>query len=942
MGDAFTSQREDDGTGLPRVFSLHIRRRGVSPIRAVLAFAAVTAIACVAGAGAFAASAVGPRIVSLGVTPTGPTRVSVMTAKVATKDPGHRVMLRYRWLRDGVVIANATSQTIDLSRHTLRRGDRVRVRVTAVAGSRSVTKTSAAVVVADAVPRVTSVAIDPASTTEADVLSATLRASDADGDRLTEQRTWSWTCPGSASGTVVASTIALTDLGVGRGCRVSLSDRVSDGERSVSAKAPAVVVGDRAPVVGSVSLLPSSPTAAEVVTASAPASDPDGDPVTTTCAWTLGSAPVGTGACTLDLGAIGARKGDSVGVTVTAGDGTLSSTATAAATVADTAPMIGSVSIDTGSPTTDDTLHALVDASDADDDPVSLAYRWMVSGVPITGATGSSLDLSQPGTGERGDQITVKVTASDGTATDSATSAPVTIANTAPVLDDATIVYDPLTATATIDPDAVDADGDQLQTSVRWTVDGFDAGASATLDVAGADAYIGDELGARVRVTDSQGASSAWVAAEPVTIASGVPAAPPMNDWYPYTELNTSPVRAILPVRSNPDQLYVLDQLGFGSSSDAGATWSSAFGPCRTSGDAFTAAYAPSASQIVYVGCGSTGTYRSDDGGSTWQAIPISVGSTIEGVSALAVDPSEPDVVFAVCSACSTIWRSTDGGQTWQDAGSMPGWGASVAIDPSDSDHIVVGTENGVVVSRDGGATWSAPSSSGEMMAAFDPDSSALWAIDYDATTASVLRSADGGTTWTTVPGSPTQLTALAPGDGDIYVADKTGDVSQSTDGGTTWSADTLRANAAGRGQVDALAVDPTDANHVYVGFDTGGVWGVEFQPDALQGWWLYSLVQLDSVDVTPTTATIDASVAPVMPGDTGWIQWQWGSSAPTDNSKVTPLAGSNTEQPASTTLTGLAPNTTYRLMANGVFNDPFGGTFHSSTPEVTFTTPPA
>lgn len=65
-----------------------------------------------------------------------------------------------------------------------------------------------------------------------------------------------------------------------------------------------------------------------------------------------------------------------------------------------------------------------------------------------------------------------------------------------------------------------------------------------------------------------------------------------MNDWYPSSELNGSPVGAILPIRSDPSRIYLLDALGFGSSSDAGVTWSGAFGPCPN--DAVTAAYAPS------------------------------------------------------------------------------------------------------------------------------------------------------------------------------------------------------------------------------------------------------------------------------------------------------------------------------------------------------------
>jgi hypothetical protein len=119
-------------------------------------------------------------------------------------------------------------------------------------------------------------------------------------------------------------------------------------------------------------------------------------------------------------------------------------------------------------------------------------------------------------------------------------------------------------------------------------------------------------------------------------------------------------------------------------------------------------------------------------------------------------------------------------------------------------------------------------------------------------------------------------------------------------------------------------------------------VWGVEFGPDASQAPWVYRSVWLDSITVTPTTATIDATVAALMPGDAGWIQWHWGVDDPAENSALTAVTGTNAEQGASTTLTGLTPNTTYHLTASGLFNDPYRVYFDGAPPEVTFTTPPA
>ena len=69
---------------------------------------------------------------------------------------------------------------------------------------------------------------------------------------------------------------------------------------------------------------------------------------------------------------------------------------------------------------------------DPDIDTVTYAYQWSKNGTDITGATASTLDLSQTangGNGNRGDLIRVRVTANDGNSNSApVTSAPVTVA----------------------------------------------------------------------------------------------------------------------------------------------------------------------------------------------------------------------------------------------------------------------------------------------------------------------------------------------------------------------------------------------------------------------------------------------------------------------------------------------------------------------------------
>jgi hypothetical protein len=186
--------------------------------------------------------------------------------------------------------------------------------------------------------------------------------------------------------------------------------------------------------------------------------------------------------------------------------------------------MVSSVAIDNGSPQTNDTLSAVVAASDADGDAVALQYQWLLGGAPIDGATGAALDLSQAGNGDHGDLISVEVRAGDGEAR-SAWSAgdPVTIGNTSPQINAATIVYDPATGTATVDTSSSDADSDPLTVAVAWTINGQDAGATSTLNLHQAGAHLGDVIGAQAQVTDSNAAVSGWATAPPVTAATGPP-----------------------------------------------------------------------------------------------------------------------------------------------------------------------------------------------------------------------------------------------------------------------------------------------------------------------------------------------------------------------------------------------------------------------------------
>jgi DNA-binding beta-propeller fold protein YncE len=191
------------------------------------------------------------------------------------------------------------------------------------------------------------------------------------------------------------------------------------------------------------------------------------------------------------------------------------------------APVIDAVSVDPSTPRTNDTVRAVVSAHDAEGDALTYTYRWSRNGVVLTGETGATLDLSKPGNGDKGDQMTLEVTASDGQLASAPASLSFSVANSAP-----TVVvslntktpgkHDVVTATAS----GTDADGDALTYTYTWTLRGIVVRATTTsvttdsFDLRGSDAKFGDTLTVGVVAADSAASSASASETATVTRAS--------------------------------------------------------------------------------------------------------------------------------------------------------------------------------------------------------------------------------------------------------------------------------------------------------------------------------------------------------------------------------------------------------------------------------------
>ena len=121
-------------------------------------------------------------------------------------------------------------------------------------------------------------------------------------------------------------------------------------------------------------------------------------------------------------------------------------------------------------------------------------------------------------------------------------------------------------------------------------------------------------------------------------------------------------------------------------------------------------AYAPSDPRRVYalVDARPGGLWVSRDGGQTWSAATHDRRIWERGwyFGGVTVDPKDADVVYACDTA---MYRSSDGGRTFLPAKGAPGGDDyhELRIDPSNPRRMIVGSDQGAVVSVDGGETWS-------------------------------------------------------------------------------------------------------------------------------------------------------------------------------------------------------------------------------------------
>jgi photosystem II stability/assembly factor-like uncharacterized protein len=272
----------------------------------------------------------------------------------------------------------------------------------------------------------------------------------------------------------------------------------------------------------------------------------------------------------------------------------------------------------------------------------------------------------------------------------------------------------------------------------------------------------------------------------------------------------------------------------------------------------------PGQPNVFYIGVNNGGVWKTNDYGHTWK--PIFDDQPTGSIGALAVAPSNPDIVYVGCgeglqrpdlATGDGMYKSTDAGKTWKHLGLRDGQQiGAIIIDPRDPNRLFVAVlghpygpneERGVFRSTDGGETFQKvlykDENTGAIALAFDPSNSQtiyadLWAGRqgpwengaWQGPGSGLFKSTDGGNTWhqltTGLPKFEQGLGRIgfcvAPSDSKrMYAAvdasPQLGGIYRSDDAGENWQRVSTDPRPWGRGSDFAeVKVDPKNPDIVY------------------------------------------------------------------------------------------------------------------------------
>jgi len=284
-------------------------------------------------------------------------------------------------------------------------------------------------------------------------------------------------------------------------------------------------------------------------------------------------------------------------------------------------------------------------------------------------------------------------------------------------------------------------------------------------------------------------------------------------------------------------------------------------GPFR-GGRVVAVAGVPGQPTTFYFGAVNGGIWKTTDAGVVWK--PIFDSQPVGSIGALAVAPSNPDILYAGTgesdirsdlSSGNGVYKSNDAGKTWVHVGLEDTRQISrIVVDPRDPNLVYVGAlghaygpnaERGVFKSVDGGAHWAKVLDQGPDIGVSDlaicsgnPDLlfAGTWHTKrppwstygpIDGPGGGLYRSQDAGKTWTRLADNGLPAgdwgrvgVDVAPDGRRVYAlieAKKSG-LYRSDDGGTTWTVENADSRLTSRAwYFSSITIDPQNPDVIYV-----------------------------------------------------------------------------------------------------------------------------
>ena len=388
---------------------------------------------------------------------------------------GDVITYRYSWTRNGQKVEASQEQGI-IPRGTPRRGERWAVEVVANDGEADSLPARLETVIADTAPGATAVTLCEGPVPAGTVPEAKLAhpSADPDGDTIVYQH--EWTLDGKAIPGAKGQT-RFTAQPLRKHGLLQVVVTPFDGELAGPVASAECHVINTPPGPPVVALEPAEPSALTGVTAAVkkPSADRDGDAVSYRYAWTRDGLPVPFSAATIPPSIL--RHGEVWRVEVTPFDGEeKGEPVVAQAAVKNTPPAAPVVLLvpEVAGVGQELTCQVKTPAKDADEEPVTLGYRWLRNDHQVPVAEGSP--TLPAGTVRRGEKWRCEVWASDGHSESPHVSAGLTVRNTVPTAPQ--VLVEPErphrrdTLACRIGLPSMDRDGDPVTYTYAWWKNG--------------------------------------------------------------------------------------------------------------------------------------------------------------------------------------------------------------------------------------------------------------------------------------------------------------------------------------------------------------------------------------------------------------------------------------------------------------------------------------